>query len=74
MSNKEEMIVKIFRITLNPSMKLKMQLKMEIKDPANKKVLELIFSNEISCASSVRKNLNALLNQLKRLRNLFTII
>jgi hypothetical protein len=63
----DEKIVKTFKIRLKPSRKLKMQLKMEIKHPQNKNVLELMRSNETFLSSFVIGNFIALLNQLKLL-------
>jgi hypothetical protein len=63
----EEKIVKIFKIKLKPSKKLKIQLKMEIRHPQNKNVLELMRSNETFLSSFVIGNFITLLNQLKLL-------
>jgi hypothetical protein len=46
-------------------MKLKTQLKMEIKEPANKNVFELTRSSENWSSSSVIRNFIALSNQFK---------
>ena len=42
----EEKMVKMFRNVLNPSRKLKTQLRTEIRKPENKKALEFIRSEE----------------------------
>lgn len=63
MSRKDEKIVNTFKIVLNPSTKLKIQLKEEIKKPENKNAFEFTCSAEKSSFSFMIRNLIELFNQ-----------